>query len=262
MISDSIAQRLLPAARAAAVLCASLATLGSMPVQASSHREAPFISTVPKVDGTDFYMFNSYEAGRGAFVTLIANYLPLQDPYGGPNYFPLDPNALYEIHLDNNGDAKEDITFQFRFQNVLKAIALPINGVMVPIPLIQAGIVSTPNSPNLNLNEKFTLNIVRGDRRTGVVAAVTAATSGKGDPASPMPAVAAARSTSRSTTSAPRPFPTTRVTRPSTSTTSAFPAAACPARCSWASARTRSPSTWGRSSTWSTCRSRSSPTRR
>ena len=173
MISDSNAQRLLPAARAAAVLCASLATLGSMPVQASSHREAPFISTVPKVDGTDFYMFNSYETGRGAFVTLIANYLPLQDPYGGPNYFSMDPNALYEIHLDNNGDAKEDITFQFRFQNLLKAITLPINGINVAIPLIQAGVVSTPNSPNLNLNEKFTLNIVRGDRRTGVVAAVT-----------------------------------------------------------------------------------------
>ena len=62
---------------------------------ASSHREAPFITTSPKVDGTDFYMFNSYEAGKAANVTLIANYLPLQDAYGGPNYFSLDPNALY-----------------------------------------------------------------------------------------------------------------------------------------------------------------------
>ena len=54
-------------------------------------------------------------------MTLIANYLPLQDAYGGPNYFKLDPNALYEIHVDNNGDGKEDITFQFRFNNALKA---------------------------------------------------------------------------------------------------------------------------------------------
>jgi hypothetical protein len=61
---------------------------------ASSHREAPFISTRPSVDGTDFYMFNSYEAGRTGYVTLIANYLPLQDPQGGPNYFFLDDNAL------------------------------------------------------------------------------------------------------------------------------------------------------------------------
>jgi hypothetical protein len=60
---------------------------------ASSHREAPFITTSPKVDGTDFYMFRSYEGvtptgtgGRSDYVTLIANYIPLQAPYGGPNY--------------------------------------------------------------------------------------------------------------------------------------------------------------------------------
>ena len=86
---------------------------------ASSHREAPFITTAPKVDGTDFYMFRSYEGiaangtgGRSDFVTLLANYQPLQAPYGGPNYFQLDPNALYEIHIDNTGDGVEDITFQ------------------------------------------------------------------------------------------------------------------------------------------------------
>ena len=84
---------------------------------ASSHREAPFIASAPKVDGTDFYMFNSYEANRGDFVTLIANYAPLQDAYGGPNYFAMDPNALYEIHIDSTGTNKEDLTFQFRFSN-------------------------------------------------------------------------------------------------------------------------------------------------
>ena len=74
-------------------------------------------------------MFRSYEGvaangsgGRGDYVTLIANYLPLQDPYGGPNYFKLDPNALYEIHIDNNGDAVEDMTFQFRFNNKLNDV--------------------------------------------------------------------------------------------------------------------------------------------
>ena len=82
------------------------ASLG-VALHASSHREAPFITKTPKVDGTDFYMFRSYEAGRAGFVTLIANYLPLQDAYGGPNYFTLDPDALYEIHVDNNGDARE-----------------------------------------------------------------------------------------------------------------------------------------------------------
>ena len=112
------------------------ATTGSV-TQASSHREAPFITTSPKVDGTDFYMFRSYETGRNDYVTLIANYVPLQAPYGGPNYFKLDPNALYEIHVDNNGDAKEDITFQFRVNNALsnasKGIELNVGGKQVGI---------------------------------------------------------------------------------------------------------------------------------
>ncbi len=149
---------------------------------ASSHREAPFITTAPKVDGTDFYMFRSYEPNRSDYVTLIANYLPLQDAYGGPNYFALDPNALYEIHIDNNGDAKEDITFQFRFENKLAGngagVNLPIGNKMVNIPLVQAGQVGNVKDGNLQLGESYTLNIVRGDRRTGTVAAVTRAGGG------------------------------------------------------------------------------------
>ena len=164
--------------RSALSLAAVCAAVGTSPAQASSHREAPSITLSPKVDGTDFYMFRSYEPGRADYVTMIANYQPLQDAYGGPNYFKMDPNALYEIHLDNNGDAKEDLTFQFRFQNLFKAIALPIGNQTVPIPLTQAGQVTSPNAAALNVNEKFTLNIVRGDRRTGAVAAVTNAVGG------------------------------------------------------------------------------------
>lgn len=138
---------------------------------ASSHREAPFITTVPKVDATDFYMFRSYEPGRGDYVTLIANYQPLQDPYGGPNYFAMDPNAMYEIHIDNNGDAREDLTFQFRFRNTLanggSGIALPIGGQQVPIPLVQAGAVSRINDPALNLGEAYFVGLRRGDTREG-----------------------------------------------------------------------------------------------
>src|SRR6478736_9509832 len=81
---------------------------------ASSHREAPGITATPKVDATDLYMFRSYESGRQDFVTILANYQPFQDPQGGPNFYMFDPNALYEIHIDNNGDAVEDMTFQFR----------------------------------------------------------------------------------------------------------------------------------------------------
>src|SRR6266545_4328216 len=82
---------------------------------ASSHREAPHITTMPKLDAADFYLFNSYEAGRSNFVTIVADYLPLQDAYGGPNFFMLETNGVYEVHIDNNGDAQEDLTFQFRF---------------------------------------------------------------------------------------------------------------------------------------------------
>jgi Domain of unknown function (DUF4331) len=168
--------RLLPLV---AALCA--VTAGGL-AQASSHREAPSITTTPKVDATDFYMFKSYEGGRDGYVTLIANYLPLQDPYGGPNYFTLDPNALYEIHIDNNGDAKEDLSFQFRFKNSFKGITLPINGKNVAIPLVQAGQVAganaVANSAVLNVNEQFSVDIVRGDRRGGTRAAITNATGG------------------------------------------------------------------------------------
>ena len=137
---------------------------------AASHREAPSITTTPKVDGSDFYMFRSYESGRDGYVTLIANYQPLQDAYGGPNYFAMDPNALYEIHLDNDGDAKEDISFQFRFQNQLaggSGVALNIGGKPVAIPLVQAGQVANVKDANLNLTESYTLTVMRGDRRGG-----------------------------------------------------------------------------------------------
>ncbi|RZL39591.1 MAG: DUF4331 domain-containing protein [Rubrivivax sp.] len=162
----------LPRALLSTAVCTALAGLATPAAQASSHREAPSIAGSPRIDGTDFYMFRSYESGRAGYVTLIANYLPLQDPYGGPNYFKLDPNALYEIHVDSNGDAKEDVTFQFQFKNVFKAIALPVGNQTVPIPLTQAGQVTAPNAAALNVNEKFTLNVVRGDRRTGTSTAV------------------------------------------------------------------------------------------
>ncbi len=169
-----ISARLLPLMAAVATLYG----LSSLPAQASSHREAPSITTMPKVDASDFYMFNSYEPGRTGFVTLIADYLPLQDAYGGPNYFKLDPNALYEIHVDNVGDAKEHITFQFRFKNTLKAKTLSIGGKVVAIPLTQFGGVSDLNAATLNVNESFTVDVVRGDRRAGARASVTNAAGG------------------------------------------------------------------------------------
>jgi len=142
---------------------------------ASSHREAPNIARLPTLDGTDLYMFNSYEAGRTGYVTILANYIPLQDPFGGPNYFALDPAGLYEIKIDNNGDGIEDLTFQFQFTNTLAnnnaGIALNVgpagNTKSIPIPLKNAGGISASSSANLNFNETYTLTVVAGPARTG-----------------------------------------------------------------------------------------------
>jgi Domain of unknown function (DUF4331) len=148
---------------ASALAVAAIAT--AFPAFASSHREAPAITQTPKLDGTDVYAFRSYEPGRANFVTLIANYVPLQDSYGGPNYFTMDPDGVYEIHIDNNGDAQEDLTFQFRFQQTSKNISLNIGGKSVAIPLRYAGAITDVNPATLNQSESFTVNLVKGSRR-------------------------------------------------------------------------------------------------
>ena len=160
-MSSRIGKWLFTASAAGCALAASTAF-------ASSHREAPFITENPKVDGTDFYMFKSYEKDRQGFVTLIANYQPLQAAYGGPNYFTMDPNAIYEILIDNNGDAMEDLTFRFKFDNDLinggKGKTLPTNGKDTAIPLVNFGGVSSNDTSNLNQLESYTVELIRGKR--------------------------------------------------------------------------------------------------
>lgn len=129
---------------------------------ASSHREAPSIAMQPAVDATDLYMFRSYEAGRGAYTILIADYIPFQDPQGGPNFYQFDPNAAYQIHVDNNGDAKPDVTFTFRFTSTSKMTTLTVGGKPVEIPLINSGGITGVNPPTLNVRETYTVSISRG----------------------------------------------------------------------------------------------------
>jgi hypothetical protein len=172
----------LPAFRRAMLPALILAALaGSLPAaHASSHREAPFIATQPQVDGTDFYMFTSYEAGRSGYTTIVADYLPLQDGYGGPNYFKLDPTALYEIHIVNDGGAVENITFRFQFQNTLDDNQLTVGGKKVSIPLVQngSGDVNAPNSTALNVHESYTLSVIYGPESTGTAMPATNLTLG------------------------------------------------------------------------------------
>jgi hypothetical protein len=149
---------------------------------ASSHREAPFVTKNPKVDGTDLYAFSSYEGTETGFVTIIANYEPLQDAFGGPNYFELDSDALYEIEIDNTGDGIEDLTFQFQFQHTLANsgaglsldIGLADGGPTksVSVPLLNIGPVTAAGT--LNVTESYTVNVVKGPRRSGTASAVKA----------------------------------------------------------------------------------------
>jgi hypothetical protein len=126
------------------------------PTQASSHREAPLISQDPLADNTDVYAFVSPE--RPDRVVLISNYIPLQFPSSGPNFWKFDDNVLYEIMVDNTGDAVEDITFQFRFTTQVRN---------PNTFLYNTGAVTSLDDPDLNVRQSFNVARVNGPRRTG-----------------------------------------------------------------------------------------------
>ena len=124
--------------------------------RASSHREAPLISQDPLADNTDTYAFVSPASPDK--VVLIANYIPLEAPYGGPNFFKFDDNVLYEIMVDNNGDALEDLTYQLRFTTV----------TMNPNTfLYNTGPITSLDDPDFNVRQYYSVTEVRGPRRTG-----------------------------------------------------------------------------------------------
>jgi hypothetical protein len=135
-----------------------LLAFGLMPGQASSHREAPLLAMDPTADNTDLYAFVSPDAPDT--VTLIANFIPFQKPDGGPNFYSFDPNVVYEIHVDNNGDAVEDITFQWRFTTEVRN-----PGTF----LYNTGPVTSLDDPDLNVRQFYRLTRIDGPRRTGTV---------------------------------------------------------------------------------------------
>lgn len=159
----------------------ALSVLISVGIQASSHREAPFIGKYPQVDATDFYLFSSYEPGREGYVTMIANYIPIQAAYGGPNYFPMDNNALYEIHIDNDGDTQEDLTFQFHFSDILPAAGVtPITAGDKSVTSVLRNIanISEGSETGLNHSQSYSLTLVQGDRRTGTATEISNTSTG------------------------------------------------------------------------------------
>ncbi|MEP7178824.1 MAG: DUF4331 domain-containing protein [Pseudonocardiales bacterium] len=112
----------------------------------SSHREAPEISKDPSADNTDVYAFVSPD--NPDTVTLIANYLPFELPYGGPNFNEFADDVLYEIKVSNRGDARADIAYQFRFKTIVR------NGETF---LYNTGPIASPADPNWNRPQTFTL---------------------------------------------------------------------------------------------------------
>jgi len=115
----------------------------------SSHREAPEISKDPVADNTDVYAFVSPD--RPDTVTLIANYIPLEGPAGGPNFFEFGDDVLYQIFVDNDGDGVGDVTYQFTFQTTLRD---PTTF------LYNTGPISSLNDPNWNKRQFYTLTKV------------------------------------------------------------------------------------------------------
>jgi hypothetical protein len=114
----------------------------------SSHREAPEISKDPVADSTDVYAFVSPD--NPDTVTLIANYIPLQGPAGGPNFYEFGDDVLYEIHVDNNGDGQADISSEFRFRTIVRD---------PDTFLYNVGPIESLNSPNWNRVQTYSVSV-------------------------------------------------------------------------------------------------------
>jgi hypothetical protein len=125
----------------------------ALPILASSHGEAPLISMDRFADNTDTYAFRSVEPGRENFVTLIANYIPLQEPSGGPQWFRFDDKVLYEIKIDNTGDGVEDITYQFQFTTQI----VNSNTVLGQSTVNENGVITNLNDPDYNMPQVYSV---------------------------------------------------------------------------------------------------------
>ena len=154
-------RKLIGSAARALVASSLVLSLSSLPALASSHAEAPMTSMDRYADNTDVYAFRSTEAGRTDFVTIISNFIPFQDPSGGPQYYRFDDSVLYEIKIDNTGDGVEDISYQFRFntQIVNPRTVFGMNTIN------QNGQITSLTDPDYNMPQTYT--VTRVDRTSG-----------------------------------------------------------------------------------------------
>ena len=160
---------------ATALLAALTPTL-----DAANHREAPITALDHKADITDVYAFMSYGPGGAGKVTLMMGVDPLLDPANGPNWFPFDDEILYELKVDNNNDAREDITIQFRFEteqrlpSLFQVYAGIENGAFAPsnspAPVAPGTLVVPPqitsfDSPGLGQRQRYSVRAFSGNQQ-------------------------------------------------------------------------------------------------
>ena len=147
------------------------------PLRSANHREAPITAFDHKADITDVYAFRSYAPGSTNNVTMILCVDPLLEPGNGPTWFPFDPDILYEIKIDNNNDAVEDIVFQFRFTteqrlpNLFQSYAGVPGGATAPAnspppvaqgtPIVPPRITSFTDA-GLGLRQSYKATMIRG----------------------------------------------------------------------------------------------------
>ena len=170
------------ARRRKAYLLAATALLAAFTptLDAANHREAPITALDHKADITDVYAFMSYGPGGAGKVTLMMGVDPLLDPANGPNWFPFDDEILYELKVDNNNDAREDITIQFRFEteqrlpSLFQVYAGFENGAFAPsnspAPVAPGTLIVPPqitsfDSPGLGQRQRYSVRAFSGNQQ-------------------------------------------------------------------------------------------------
>ncbi len=147
--------------RAVGLLGVGLALASVLPTGASSHREAPLITEDPVADNTDVYAFVSPD--RPDSVTLIANWIPFEEPAGGPNFYNFGEDVLYQVHVDNDGDSEPDVTYEWRFDTQIQN---------PNTFLYNTGPITSISDPDFNYRQFYTLSAVKDGERTELGAGI------------------------------------------------------------------------------------------
>ncbi|WP_369245490.1 DUF4331 domain-containing protein [Streptomyces sp. R41] len=146
----SLATLVCGALAAGGLAAAGMTALEPGAASASSHREAPLISGQPQYDNTDVYAFVSPD--KPNTTTIVANWIPFEEPAGGPNFYTFADDAQYDIHIDNNGDAQGELVYRYTFKTHRK------NGDTF---LYNTGPVTSLDDPDLNITQTYDIDLLR-----------------------------------------------------------------------------------------------------